>query len=49
MGAEDVAEEFIQEEPVIKDMAGKADASTSQHKIHKSETLREKLTIFARY
>ena len=45
MGAEDVAEEVVHEEAITKDVADKAETSTTQHTHKKLETSREKLII----
>ena len=42
MGAEDAAKEIVPEEAVTKDVANKADTSTTQHTDRLSETPRFK-------
>ena len=49
MGENDVADEFVPEEAVNKDVAEEADASTDQHTHHQSETSREKWRILLRF
>ena len=48
MGAKDVAEEFVLEEGVTKDVADEADSSNFQNTHHLSETSWEKWRILAR-
>ena len=48
-GGEDAAEDVVPEELVTKDVEEQADASTTQHKHHQSETSREKWRILARF
>ena len=46
-GDEDMAEEVVQEEAVIKDSAGEADASTNYNTHYPPKDSREMLTLLA--
>ena len=48
-GSEDTVEEVVEEEAVIKDAVGEADASTSHQTHHPPKTSKDKLTILERY
>ena len=47
MGADDAADEVIDEEAVIKDAAGKVDTFTTHYTHHSSKTSSKKLEILA--